>query len=467
MVNAEIQIIKLPCNINFMGNDVDSNGVLWAGDKNFCIWKSLDKGATFQFVYTLPHEAPKYPDAFSGIVWNVFVDSRNYLFVSCGGANNSLYRSANGGVTFTAVLNANDSSNRSFYIALTEDAQGNLYAATYTGGSASALLLKSGDAGATWTKIGNFSIFHFHNIKYNPANGYLYAVTGERPVSGNYSDSEKVFRSKDGGETWTLVVDRNDALGTVYLAVAFVGNNVYLGQDYPNRLCKIHMFTDDGANKTYTPTVVYTPPADGCMPFISGIYFDNALVFGNCGEAQNGTSRVVVSVDGLNWNIVGSVGTSIADIRWNAFTIHPKDTIYTTFKTGNSIQVMNVQPTPTPAPSASPAPTAEPTDQPTITPPEASTSTSSSATQTINSPNSAPQATPKPAVKSPAKTPTPNQTAEPTPMPLNPTPLQSVSPTSLQNNAATVGGYWEFAVIAMAVMGGITFSTIVLKKRRK
>jgi hypothetical protein len=49
---------------------------------------------------------------------------------------------------------------------MTEDGLGNLYTVTYTIGFAQPIMLKSTNGGASWTKIGNFSVVHFHTIKY-------------------------------------------------------------------------------------------------------------------------------------------------------------------------------------------------------------------------------------------------------------------------------------------------------------
>jgi hypothetical protein len=83
---ADIQLIPIKTPLSFTGNDVDFNGVLWAGDRNFGLWKSTDNGTSFQFVYRLPGVFDA-TNAYSGHVWNVFVDSRNSIFASAGGTN--------------------------------------------------------------------------------------------------------------------------------------------------------------------------------------------------------------------------------------------------------------------------------------------------------------------------------------------------------------------------------------------
>jgi hypothetical protein len=518
---AALQAAQIKTNLSFAGNDVDFNGVIWAGDKNFGLWKSTDNGASFQFVYRLPG-AFDANNAYSGLVWNVFVDSRGFIFASAGGTN-GLFRSTNGGASFSQVLNTNGSRSESFYISMTEDNAGSLYTVTYTDGSAKPQLLKSTNGGAGWTQIGTFDILHFHNIKFNPSNGYLYAVTGEIPPFASYADGEKIFRSKDNGKTWSLVVDRNSGLGTVYLALTFAGSYVYVGQDYPTRNCQIHRFLDDGSSKPFTPQPVYTPPAEGAMPFMSGAYFNNTLVFGNCAEIQNGVTRVVASVDGVNWNVLASSNIAVSDDRWNMFTIHPRSgIIFATLKNGYAYQIKdgsstpNPTPTPTATPTPTPTPTIPPTPTPTATPkptppPTPTPSPSPSPTAT---PISTPTLTPTPeptatqtptSTPPPTATPTPSPTATPTPSPqattsavaskptptptltpkptVTPTPTPTtvpIEPTQKVNQTQTspppltppqasgdaVVNLYELAIITSVVTAGSLLSVALIRKRR-
>ncbi len=158
------------------------------------------------------------------------------VFVSIPGTNR-LYRSTNFGSAFTEVLNTNASQNDGFYIALTEDSAGNLYTATYSN-SISPLLpsvLKSTDGGATWTVIQTFGSVHLHNVKFNPANGYLYVATAEWTQGYNNTQCERIFRSKDLGKTWSNVINRPAEIQgygpTIYAQMLFNDNWVYLGTD--------------------------------------------------------------------------------------------------------------------------------------------------------------------------------------------------------------------------------------------
>jgi hypothetical protein len=503
---ADIQLISIKTDLSFTGNDVDSNGVLWAGDRNFGLWKSTDNGASFQFVYRMPGVFD-VNNAYSGHVWNVFVDSRNFIFASAGGTN-GLYRSTNGGVSFTQVLNSNASRSESFYIDMTEDISGNLYTITYTDGSAQPQILKSTNGGDSWTRIGASisNVLHFHSIDFNPFNGYLYVITGENPSYTTYRDGEKIFRSKDNGQTWTLVVDVNKALGTVYLAIAFVGNYVYIGQDYPNRICQIHRFQDDGTNRPFTPQIVYTPPTDGSMPFIAGTYFNNVLVFTNCAEIQNGVTRIITSTDGLTWTVVTSSSITTSDDRWNHLTINPRSGIlFGTLKSGSAYQIKDSsQTTPTPTPTSTPEPTLKPTPSPTLQPTPTPTATPEPTPQptALPTPNPTPQATPEPtSIPTPAPTPiapteaprptstptsisqiTPTPTSKPTSTPTpkptltpSPTPLKPIQTTStppspsaspLQTSGTVVENFYELAIITSVITVCGLLSVALIKKRR-
>ena len=131
------------------GSAYASNGTLFAGDNNYRLYRSDDNGATYYLVTQFPMQ-PNPASLIAGYVWMIFIDSRDCIFVSIP-ATNRLYRSTDFGVTFNEVLCTNASINEGFYIAMTEDYHGNLYAATYTNirHPQNPPLLKSSDGGAT------------------------------------------------------------------------------------------------------------------------------------------------------------------------------------------------------------------------------------------------------------------------------------------------------------------------------
>lgn len=430
---GELQITAL-ANCSFTANDVDSKGVLWVGDKNFGVWKSTDNGGSFQLVYKMPGTIDG-GNIYGGLVWTLFVDSRDYIFASAGGTG-GLFRSTDGGASFVQVLKTNGTSTESFYVAMTEDNLGALYAVTYTSGKTTPYLLKSVDGGANWERVGNFGVFHFHNIKFNPYNGYLYLIIGE----GSTPDAARILRSKDGGASWSLVVKRDDNVGTVYLAMTFSGNYVYIGQDYPNRVCNIQRFFDDGSNGTFVTQTVYTPPGDGYMPFISATNVGDSIVFANCAENSNGVSRVVASNDGTTWTVLKNQSVTTVDNRWNFLTTHARSGfVFGTIKTGEAYRINYLAPPPTP--------------QPTVEQPISRT-------------------TPKPSTV--VTTPTPKPSTAPTPA-LTLTPEPTVTPTSNPASTLTASNTFRIdlylteivAVSALAVMGSVIVTAVLLKKRQK
>jgi hypothetical protein len=338
------------------------NGTLFAGDINYNLYRSDDYGATFRLIYQFPK--PDNPATMvTGYVWNIFVDSRNNIFVSIP-CTNRLYRSTNFGASFSTVLNTNGTQNDGFYIAITEDNQGNLYTATYCNSIYPNLpaLLKSTNGGTNWRVIYQASAVHFHNVKFNPSNGYLYASTGEWAPGYNNYDRERVYRSKDLGQTWTVVVERTtqgEQYGnTIYLPMLFDGNYVYLGTDQAYQPNWIDRFYDTGANTVFQPQTVYNFPSDSNFPVISAVWLGNTMLFSSTAEFYEGTERIVASRDGVNWEIIKEDYVTQNLHHTNMLTYNPQGTVFGSNGPGKTFAITQktVQPTPTP--------TAQPTTPP-------------------------------------------------------------------------------------------------------
>jgi hypothetical protein len=346
------------------------NGTLFAGDIDYNLYRSDDYGATFRLIYQFPK--PFSPVTMvTGYVWTIFVDSQSNLFVSIP-CTNRLYRSTNFGSSFTMVLNTNGTQEDGFYIALTEDSQGNLYTATYCNSVYPnyPALLKSADGGVSWSVVAQASAIHYHNVKFNPANGYLYASTGEWTPGYNNGDRERVYRSKDLGQTWTVVVDRStegEAYGnTIYLPVLFDGNWVYLGTDQAFRPNWIDRFYDNGADTVFQPQTVYTFPADSNFPVISAVWLDGTMLFSNTAEFYDGTERIVASRDGVNWEIIKEDYVNQNLHHTNMLTVNPRGIVFGSNGPGRTFaitQKTTPQPTPTPTVQPTPTPTAPPAQE--------------------------------------------------------------------------------------------------------
>ena len=312
----------LPTNIPlFMTTDVSSNGTVFAGDNNYQVYRSTDSGLTFSNIFSIPVQSDPW-GVHAGKVWTVFVDSRDYLLISAG-STNRIYRSTNGGVSFVEVLNLpGRSANDGMIISMTEDASGNLYAAEYAN-VPPARLWKSTDGGATWSSLRSWDARHLHAVKFNSYNGWLYVVIGE-DVSGT-TEHQTVWRSKDGGNNWQLIVARGSGTDTKYLPIEFIGNDVYLGQDRngPSDTDDIHRITDDGVSEPFSPVTVYDNPyLAAIMTFATKL--NDTIIFTTSSEGYTATCQVVMSNNGVNWTVLNAQDVS-PSYRWiNELTIHPR-----------------------------------------------------------------------------------------------------------------------------------------------
>jgi hypothetical protein len=141
-----------------------------------------------------------------------------------GGINGGIFRSTNGGQTWTFVHPLNELRSVS---CLAQDPrpgfQDTWYAGTGEGVGVSAIfpagfvigngVFKSTDNGQTWSLLSstadnnpaNFSFFDIvHRIAVNPTNGHVYAAIQQR-----------IMRSTDGGSTWSVVLNASTPTSSV------------------------------------------------------------------------------------------------------------------------------------------------------------------------------------------------------------------------------------------------------------
>ena len=214
--------------LSFAASDVMSDGVtiIAGSDIDGRVYKSVDEGITWTEVWK----------ASGTLVRCVFIDSRDYIFVSAMGSS-ALYRSTGGGATFEKALSlpSGTSPDRTCIWGMIEDDTGNLYAGNYD--TYHAIIYKSVDEGHSWFKVyDDPSQRHIHQVVMNPESGWIYATDGDNPSDGG------VLRSKDQGSTWTRIVK----MGVQFVAITFRRKDVFLGADAMGRRDGIYKFTDDG-----------------------------------------------------------------------------------------------------------------------------------------------------------------------------------------------------------------------------
>jgi hypothetical protein len=459
-VEAAVGQLKVSAAPGFSGQMCASvyagNGTLFAGDSSYKLYRSDDNGASFRQIYQFQAQ-PNPITAIAGYVLTIFVDSRGYIFVSIPGTNR-LYRSVDFGASFSEVLATGGSRNDGFYIAMTEDSQGGLYAATYGYSTypQSPPLMKSSDGGANWTAIRRFSAVHLHNVKFNPSNGYLYAVTGEWTYGFNNQESERVFRSKDFGANWSVAVNRPQEAqsqgSTVYNPMLFSGNWVYIGSDQAYKYNWIDRFQDDGSGGSFTPQRVYNFTQDGYFPVYSAALLGSTMLFSTTPEFFNGTSRIAASDDGVNWQIIKSTAANTSQHHTGVLTANPKATAFYSDGPGYTYSITQQAPPPTATPT--PPPTETPTPEPTyVSPPVVDqpnpTQTTQHATYRTPSPTKQP---------SPSPTPTATATATPTPTPTSTNTTHGVAP---ELPSQTI-------LLAVTVILSVaTAAAVIIRKKKK
>jgi hypothetical protein len=288
----------------FEGSDVDSQGNVFVG-YNYSIYKSVDNGTTFTLEFTIPFQ-PNPWTLMAGRIWCVYVDSRDYVFVSAI-STNRLYRSTDRGASFAEVLNLGRSGNDGGIINMDEDELGSLYACEY-GASKSARLFKSSVGGnlGSWSSMRDFDSRHLHNVRINPYNNWLYLATSEDSGLGD-TESRSIFRSKDHGALWTRVVQQPSSLSG-FVAMEFYNEWVVLGEDNAGGYSSIDRFKDDGNDNLFSTQTVWVNPS--ITNFYGGTKLGNHLVFATGREGHNTMLCVLESTDSINWIAVDSIFSS-------------------------------------------------------------------------------------------------------------------------------------------------------------
>lgn len=313
--------------IPIQSSDVDSSGNIYAGDASYGVWKSTDGGLTFTRIYTIPWRSTHATQ--NGRVWLTFVDSNNYVYVSAG-STNYLYRSIDGGTNFSMVLDlARTYGIDGMIISMTEDGSGNLYAAEYgLELPIQCRIFKSTDDGATWVENYSRNARHWHSIRYNSSNGWLYAMTGESTTGT--TEHDQLYRSKNEGVSWTCIVP-NTVSNNKTLPLGFVGSLILMGRDDSTAAAYSHIrsFTDDGVSEPFTPSVAWTNPYPDNI-IMSFVELEGYVYASTASETVGGAiTQIIRTVDGVTWETVWTGSTNVGWCeKWmHQLTTHPRSNL--------------------------------------------------------------------------------------------------------------------------------------------
>ncbi|OYV71952.1 MAG: hypothetical protein B7Z72_05850, partial [Gemmatimonadetes bacterium 21-71-4] len=183
-----------------------------------------------------PAHPPVRPDLLAGLVWRNVGPLRAGRVASVTGAigepgvfyfgspAGGAWKTSNAGITWTPIFDAVKSVSSVGAIEVAPSDTSVIYIGTgdiITGGAINEGngVWKSTDAGTTWRHMGLDATKQIPSILVDPANPDLVMVAAQGNIHEK-SGQRGVFRSTDGGKTWTRTLFVNDEVGAVKLAYA-------------------------------------------------------------------------------------------------------------------------------------------------------------------------------------------------------------------------------------------------------
>src|SRR5579864_3335370 len=203
----------------------------------------------------------------SGRVTAMVVDPTNASIVYAGGADGGVWKTTNGGTDWTPLTDtqaslaigaiAIDPSNHNIIYVGTGEDNNNLDG--YTGAG----ILKSTDGGTTWSHIPGPFVGPFRATTGGGSIGSLavHPTNGQIVLAGvSLPGADGIYRSTDGGSTWTQVLGASGESGTGVVFDPTNGNNVFaaIGNAFGNASNGIYKSTDGGV--TWTGPAQTNPP---------------------------------------------------------------------------------------------------------------------------------------------------------------------------------------------------------------
>lgn len=183
------------------------------------------------------------PAITSGRIADFAVDPKNHKRYFVGAASGGVWRTLNDGTTFEPVFDGEGSfsigcltmdPNNSNSIWVGTGENNNQRSVAYGDG-----VYKSMDGGSTWTNMGLKMSEHIGRIIVHPSNSNIIFVAAIGPLWSPGGD-RGVYKSKDGGKTWTAVLTIDENTGVNDIVMDLKNPDVMYASSFQRRR---HVFT--------------------------------------------------------------------------------------------------------------------------------------------------------------------------------------------------------------------------------
>ncbi|MGC9332467.1 MAG: hypothetical protein ACP5DZ_11440 [Bacteroidales bacterium] len=245
------------------------NNTVFVSTKNNVIYRSTSCGDDFEFLTQISSDFENL-DTDTGKLHS----DGNAIYYSSR-STSKLYRYTEETKKFEVVINDLGGTTRGF----TQANNGYRFIGRYSQ-KGPANLLGSSD-GIQWEVVHLWDARHIHDVRINPASGWLYVVVGEGD-KGKSKDSHSVFRSKDNGQSFSRIFSATKTR-PLFTAINFYGDKVLLGTDHFDSRNKIMCFDDDGKDKIYDLETIFTFPEISPhlkpVPFVHYMEWFNGSLF--------------------------------------------------------------------------------------------------------------------------------------------------------------------------------------------
>ncbi len=214
-------------------------------------------------------------NAKNGVASNSYASVQSYSNIGVAVGFNGIYRTLNGGQTWTQVF----SNNSIILSSVTFSSDTNGVASGFDVNNRNGVIFRTTDAGQTWTQVFN-APYGFGPIR---------SVAFSTPTNGLATVGQLIYSTQDCGQTWTLLNDVNTFADVVFSSAT---NGIAVGKNYIYR-------TIDGG-QTWTNVFVNNNP--------TSVFGGVTLSHANSGLALSYDNVYNTQDSGKTWTLVNIGG---------------------------------------------------------------------------------------------------------------------------------------------------------------